>query len=233
MADIYELTTRSALNLRFALRHAGSSRSRAPRHSPTAEAAREHTGKEGGRTEEPRERSRAVRAATERPSADALRSWLLWQVLATTFVQSFQAPSLVAPAAPARANMQMALECATPTALLAASSSPLTPYLPPAGSCLARGRRLAARPGTRWASPTCARMAAPSTSGCARRRCEQQLPCIPRSRSAHALRLRARPDRSSTGGCAWRRRLASSSRSPDSTSAATCPRRLLRSHSSR
>jgi len=39
-----------------------------------------------------------------------LRSWLLWQVLATTFVQSFQAPSLVAPAAPARANMQMALE---------------------------------------------------------------------------------------------------------------------------
>ena len=32
------------------------------------------------------------------------------QVLATTFVQSFQAPSLVAPAAPARANMQMALE---------------------------------------------------------------------------------------------------------------------------
>ena len=40
---------------------------------------------------------------------------LLWQVLATTFVQSFQAP--VAPAAPARANMQMALECATPSVL--------------------------------------------------------------------------------------------------------------------
>ena len=59
-----------------------------------------------------------------------------------------------------------------------------------------------------------------------------ELPCNPRSLSAQALRLRAPSGRSSTGGCAWRRRLASSSRSPDSTSAATCPRRQ-RSHSSR
>ena len=84
------------------------------------------------------------------------------------------------------------LSAPRPLHILAASSSPLTLDLPPAGSCLARGRRLAARPGTRWASPTCARMAAPSTSGCARRRCEQQLPCNPRSRSAEALRC-ARP----------------------------------------
>ena len=50
------------------------------------------------------------------PELTPCRSRWLWQVLATTFVQSFQAP--VAPAAPARANMQMALECATPSATL-------------------------------------------------------------------------------------------------------------------
>ena len=115
MADIYELTTRSLVPLFFALRHAGSS-ARELRGTPLRR--RLHGSTLGRRGVAPRSRASAP-VPSEQPqssSADALRSWLLWQVLATTFVQSFQAPSLVAPAAPARANMQMALECATPTA---------------------------------------------------------------------------------------------------------------------
>ena len=146
----------------------------------------------GGCPEEPHERSRAVEAATERPQLTTC---------APGCCGRFSPPPLCSPSRRRpwwRLRRRLGRTCRwrlsapRPLHILAASSSPLTLDLPPAGSCLARGRRLAARPGTRWASPTCARMAAPSTSGCARRRCEQQLPCNPRSRSAEALRC-ARP----------------------------------------
>lgn len=79
------------------------------------------------------------------------------------------------------------LSAPRPLHVLAASSLIAHPFcLLPAGSCLARGRRRAARPGTRWVSPRCARMAAPSTSGCARRRCEESCPV---THGASALRL--------------------------------------------